>query len=120
MSKNGFKIIANECVGYEYGCVPGHQYDDVWVSVSKRGKVFRAEIKQVWGNNQGFREQHGKIEVSARGYDAQEVLEIAMSRAKETTIYSNKLSREYLLQAFCKCEDALADALAEALEISRF
>lgn len=98
--------LASESAGKAYGHVPGHQYRDVDVVVSRKGEKFRVHVVESWGSCQGYDEEHGRREAIGRGDSIREAIRDARGRAKECGIEC-----EYLAQALCKAEDTAEEAI---------
>jgi hypothetical protein len=103
--------LASESTGVTYGHVPGHQYHDVDVVVSRRGEKFRVHVVESWGSAQGYDEEHGRREAIGRGDSIRDAVRDARGRAKEAGIVC-----EYLEQSLSKAEDAAEEEVANAAE----
>lgn len=95
------KELASESVGVAYGHVPGHQYHDVDVVISRKGDNFRCHVCESWGSAQGYDEEHGRREAIGRGASIRSAVNDARVRAGAAGI-----TCEYLEQALSKAEDA--------------
>ena len=100
--------LASESTGNAYGHVPGHQYRDVDVVVSRKGDKYRVHVVESWGSAQGYDEEHGRREAIGRGDSIREAISNARRRAKDCGIET-----EYLEQSLCKAEDAAEEAISE-------
>lgn len=100
--------LASESTGNAYGHVPGHQYRDVDVVVSRKGDKYRVHVVESWGSAQGYDEEHGRREAIGRGDSIREAISDARRRAKDCGIET-----EYLEQSLCKAEDAAEEAISE-------
>lgn len=105
--------LASESAGLAYGHVPGHQYHDVNVVISRRNDRYRIHAVESWGSAQGYDEEHGRREVIGRGTTLLNALCDVRERATAATI-----TCEYFEQALSLAEDtaeeAIVDAIAEA------
>lgn len=94
--------------GYEYGSIPGNQYHDVDVTITRSiaGK-WEVEILETWGNCQGCNnfEEHGRNEVAATADSLDQALDDAKEKADEACIDNER--EGYL-------EEALEEAKTEA------
>ena len=100
--------LATESAGTEYGHVPGHQYHDVDVCVSRTPQGgYRVHVVESWGSAQGYDEEHGRREAIGRGDSVEDAAENATDRASRAGIET-----EYLTQAMSKAEDTALEALA--------
>jgi hypothetical protein len=98
--------LAYESAGVAYGHVPGHNYHDVDVAVSRKGDKFRVHVVESWGSAQGYDEEHGRREAIGRGESIYSAIANARSRAKDCGI-----TCEYLEQALCKAEDTAEEVV---------
>jgi len=73
--------------GKAYGHVPGHDYldADVKISRTRRGK-WRVEILETWGSTRGFDLEHGSKKVIGYGDDLSDAISDAHDRAKKAGI----------------------------------
>ena len=97
--------LASVSVGKEYGHVPGHQYHDVDVVISRMGDRYRVHVVESWGSAQGHDEEHGRVEVVARGDSLQEAIREARQRASEAGIVEEGAA--YLTRALSAAEDEI-------------
>ncbi len=106
--------------GKAYGHVPGHNYRDVDVVVSKRGDKYRVHVCESWGSAQGYDEEHGRREAIGRGGSVEEAVSDARRRAGDAGITYHKARLEsdceYLEQALSKAEDAAMELEADRAE----
>ena len=103
--------LAHESAGAPYGHVPGHQYHDVDVVVSRRGEdLFRCHVCESWGSAQGYDEEHGRREAIGRGESIAEAVTDARTRAQAAAI----AECEYLEQALSLAEDTAEETLADS------
>lgn len=100
--------LSNESAGKPYGHVPGHQYHDVDVVVSRKGDKFRCHVVESWGSAQGYDEEHGRREVIGRGDSIGECVADARDRAGSAGIVC-----EYLETALSLAEDAAEENVAK-------
>lgn len=101
--------LASESAGKAYGHVPGHQYHDVDVVVSRtRTGAYRVHVVESYGSAQGYDEEHGRTEVVGRGETLAEACRQARQRAKDAG-----LNTSYLESAMAKAEDAAEEAVEE-------
>lgn len=98
--------LANESAGNAYGHVPGHQYRDCDVVVSRKGDKFRVHVVESWGSSQGYDEEHGRREAIGRGESIRDAINDARTRSKDSGIEC-----EYLEQALSKAEDSAEEAI---------
>lgn len=89
--------------------VPGHQYRDVDVVVSRRGDRYRVHVVESWGSAQGYDEEHGRREVVGRGDSIRHAINDARKRAEDCGI-----TIEYLVQALSMSEDEAEEAVYSA------
>lgn len=54
---------------------PGSQYALTHVTITRRGKRYRATARHAWGSNQGYLEEHGCHETEGRGETPAEAVE---------------------------------------------
>lgn len=101
--------LARESAGNEYGHVPGHQYHDVDVVISRRGDKYRCHVVESWGSCQGYDEEHGRREAIGRGESIRECVVDARGRAADAGIVC-----EYREQALSLAEDAATEAETDA------
>lgn len=99
--------LAQQSAGAAYGHVPGHQYHDVDVVISRRGDKFRCHVCESWGSAQGYDEEHGRREAIGRGESIRAAAQDARDRARGAGI-----TCEYLEQALSLVEDAAEDFVA--------
>lgn len=92
--------LAETCAGNEYGHVPGHQYHDVEVLISRHGDVYRCHVVETWGSAQGYDEEHGRREVIGRG----ESITRATNQAREDATKAG-MDAGYLAQAMSQAID---------------
>lgn len=110
MKLDGWKKLADISRGHKYGHVPGHNYHDVDVVVSRKEESFRCAVRETWGSAQGRDEEHGRKEAVARGTSVEEVIRSARGEAIAAGIGDeNDDVKQYL-------SSALSLALDEALE----
>lgn len=103
--------LSNVTVGTPYGHVPGHQYHDVHVVISRSDSgTYRCHIVESWGSSQGDDEEHGRNEVVGRGGSIEDAAGKADQAAKEAGI------KEYLAQALTQAADVAEEAL-DAIDI---
>lgn len=100
--------LADVSVGVPYGHVPGHQYRDVDVVISRRDETIRCYVVESWGSAQGYDEEHGRREVSGRGVSIRDAAQDARKRA-----YRARIECEYLEQAVSLAEDEAEKTAAE-------
>ncbi len=100
--------LASESSGKAYGHVPGHQYLDCDVVVSRKGDKFRVHVVESWGSYQGYDQEHGRREAIGRGDSIREAIGDARTRAKDCGI-----GIEYLEQSLGKAEDSAEEAIDE-------
>jgi len=80
--------LAEVSVGVPNGHVPGHRYHDVDCEVyagagtAVAGDGYRVRLTEKWGSAQGYDEEHGRRQVSARGTVLARVMDEA-SRSAE-------------------------------------
>ena len=104
--------LASITKGGEYGHVPGHQYHDVDVVLSRRGDKYRCHIVESWGSAQGYDEEHGRREVIGRGDSIRECID----DAKQNAVAVGMDECQYLAQAICCAEDAAEEFVADEVE----
>lgn len=92
-------------VGKPGGYLPGRDYRDVTVTMTRRPDAWRVEITEAWGSNQGCKEEHGKLEIFARCVHPQDAMRQAEERARDAG-----MTREYLTQAASKALDECLEA----------
>lgn len=97
--------LANVSVGKEYGHVPGHQYHDVDVVISRKDDRYRVHVVESWGSAQGYDEEHGRVEVVGRGDSLQEAIREARQQANDAGIAEK--GAEYLARALSAAEDEI-------------
>ena len=97
--------LSSDSAGIAYGHVPGHQYHDVDVVVSRSGGKIRVHVCESWGSAQGYDEEHGRREAIGRGETVAVACANARQRARDAGI-----TCEYMEQAMSKAEDAAQDA----------
>ncbi len=98
--------------GKKYGHVPGHNYHDVDVTISRtRPDRWTIEIVETWGGCQGHDEEHGRKTIMARGRTLEATVEEAARRAEAA-----ELDRSYTTQALSCAEAGAAEEEEEALE----
>jgi hypothetical protein len=107
-SPKSHEELASESAGKLYGHVPGHQYHDVDVVVSRKGDKYRVHVVESWGSAQGYDEEHGRREAIGRGDDIPSAMRDAREKAKDSGIVC-----EYLATALTRAEDAAIEAVAE-------
>ena len=84
--------------GEKYGHVPGHQYDDVDVTIYLLGAGgYRVDVAHTAGSAQGYDEEHERTEVSGWGDD----IAAAVAEAKDNAIAAG-IEQEHLIPALCK------------------
>jgi len=101
----GHVTLADVSVGTAYGHVPGHQYHDVDVMISRKGDRYRCQIVETWGSAQGYDEEHGRKEAIGRGGSTTEASDQARATAQEADIHRSFLARA-LSQAIDQAEEA--------------
>ncbi|MGA3178954.1 MAG: hypothetical protein ABSF38_01280 [Verrucomicrobiota bacterium] len=103
------EINISRTVGREYGHVPGNNYNDVQVTVSrsKNGR-WRVEVLETWGSDQGYEEEHGRNEV----YACSQSLESAGKDAGNAGRTAG-ITEKYLVQALTKAIHAADEAAEE-------
>lgn len=102
------KIHITETVGRAYGHIPGHDYRDVDVTVTRSSKGrWKLEVLETWGSAQGYDEEHGRREV----YACSSNLEKAGEAAERAGLAAG-MNETYLVQALSKAIHA-ADEAAE-------
>lgn len=99
-TKSKWTELAECNVGTPYGHVPGHQYNDVTVTIENRGGDYRCRVLEVWGSAQGYDEEHGRKSVVGRGASVSEAVQDAKGLAVEAEIDGN-----YLAQALSQARD---------------
>jgi hypothetical protein len=103
--------LASASAGKAYGHVPGHQYHDVDVVISRSTKetaidaLFRCHIVESWGSAQGYDEEHGRREVVGRDRTIEGAASSACDYAKAAG-----MSDECLHQALSQAIDAALEA----------
>lgn len=107
MGKREWTKIADASKGTEFGHVPGHQYHDVDVTISKSGEKLRVEVLETWGSAEGYDEEHGRNRVVAIDEDLDTAVRIANARAKEAGI-----REDYMIQALSSAHADAVDELA--------
>lgn len=101
--------LAETTVGAPYGHVPGHQYHDVDVLISRSaGGTIRVQIVETWGSCQGYDEEHGRRSVVARDVSLEQACREATVRARTAGIREG-----YLIEAMSQAEDAAAEIIEE-------
>ena len=85
---------------------PGQQFHDVAVTIERRGAMWRIQIVEQSGSNQGRLEVHRRKEVVKRDSDWKIALRRAESAAREIG-----MEIEYLVQALSEAADKMYDAL---------
>lgn len=100
--------LAKTRAGKPYGHVPGHQYHDVEVVVSRRGGKYRCHVVESWGSAQGYDEEHGRREAIGRGESIAECVADGRRRAGAAGI-----DCEYLESALSLAEDEAEELLAD-------
>ena len=114
----GHEEIGSAEAGKEYGHVPGHQYHDVRVVISRRGSFFRCLVRETWGASQGRPQEHGRTEAIGRGGSIHEACRQAERHAGKIGIRT-----DYLTRAMSAAEDEAllrraAAVLAKAEELA--
>jgi len=90
--------------GTAYGHVPGHQYHDVDVTVTRSRKgVWTISVLETWGSAQGYDEEHGRRKVVIKDNDLHEACVRARTSAEEAGIET-----EYLEQSLTQASAELA------------
>ena len=93
--------------GKQYGHVPGHQYHDVDVTITRRSSGrWRVSVLETWGSAQGYDEEHGRKTVVGRGDDLDSALADARDLAERADIDAAFLA-EALSEAADEAEDAI-------------
>lgn len=93
--------LASKSARKAYGHVPGHQYHDVDVVISRKADdSVRVHVCESWGSCQGYNEEHGRKEAIGRGESIAEAIRNARERSKAAGI-----DMEYLEQALSLAED---------------
>lgn len=90
---------------YTHGHVPGHQYHDVEVLISRRGVRYRCHVVETWGSDQGYLQERGRLSVVGRGGSLREATSEASSAARQAGI-----KQEYLAAALSVAADAAEEA----------
>jgi len=85
---------------------PGSLYTDFQVTILRSGERYRAEIREAWGSNQGYLEEHGSNEARAVAGDLREL------RAEALSVISDSFD-ESVQERLCR---ALHNAIADAKE----
>ena len=98
--------LSSVCIGTPYGHVPGHQYHDVEVLISRKGEKYRCHVVESWGSAQGYDEEHGRKEVIGRSADLEEAACQALSEALAVEI-----EQVYLRQAMSQAIDEALEAI---------
>jgi hypothetical protein len=109
------KLRTAVSVGEPYGHIPGHQYQDVDVEVtrSRRG-TWRIEVLETWGSCQGRDEEHGRKRVIGRGETLSDAAADAEAKAEKAEMHK-AYTIQAISQAVAEAEDeAEADEGAEA------
>jgi hypothetical protein len=102
-----YEVLVKADVGKAYGHVPGHQFHDVNITVSRRQSphsMWKVEIEEVAGSSQGYDEIHHRIKVSARSSSWRDAMRVANARA-----VTGGVDNGYLVQAISAAEDGLDD-----------
>jgi hypothetical protein len=100
-------ITATGSAGREYGHVPGHQYHDVDVTISRRPSGrWRVEIIETWGSAQGYDEEHGRKTVIGRGEELDDAVRDAERLAEKADIET-----DYLAEALSEAADQAEEAV---------
>lgn len=102
-------LLADESVGIPYGHVPGHQYHDVDVVVSRSGSSYRCHVVESWGSAQERDQEHGRKEAIGRGSSIRAAIMAARGSAHDCG-----MDASYLAQALCLAEDSAIEAEADA------
>lgn len=101
------EVLGTATAGNAYGHVPGHQYHDVDVIVSRRGDLYRCEAVETWGSSQGYDEEHDRRSVVGHGDSIAAACAAAGSRG-----CAAGLDQRYLTQALSSAEDEAMEATA--------
>ena len=112
----GFEEIASGCAGLPGGGNYGNRYDNVEVSVRKRGGAFRAVALHTWGSNQGYLEEQGREETAAWSADPRAALDAVVLRAQRVIDHE---AHRWLTLAASECEEELEAYLASDAEQGR-
>jgi len=100
------KVISS--VGEEYGHVPGHQYHDLDVTITRaRSGRWTVKLLETWGSCQGHDEEHGRQTVMACARTLEEAVAEANRRAEVADLH-----KSYTAQAL-SCAEAEAAAKEE-------
>lgn len=96
--------------GKPYGHVPGHTYRDVEIEAKRD----RAKLTITWGSAQGYDEEHGREEYSARGRDLVDAIERVRDEALAEQAEDDDAVRKYIHTASARAiEEAEAAPSAE-------
>ena len=110
-------IKATGSAGKAYGHVPGHQYHDVDVTITRncgrRKGNWTVEVLEVWGSCQGYDEEHGRKKVIGRGDEMASAVVNARQRASAAGI-----GPDYVEEAISEAEQDATEALTAADEFS--
>ena len=95
--------------GNEYGHVPGHNYNDVDVTITLhlRGR-WTVDILETWGSAQGEDEEHGRRHVVGSG----DTLVEAVERAEKLALRC-KMTELYLAQSLSEATEEARQAVEE-------
>lgn len=105
-------IKATGSAGKEYGHVPGHQYHDVDVTISRTRKGnWTVEILETWGSAQGYDEEHGRKKVIGRSEDLRSAVSDARQRAKNADI-----GPDYVEESLSEAEQNATEEIEAAEE----
>jgi phosphoribosyl-ATP pyrophosphohydrolase len=91
--------------GTEYGHVPGHQYHDAKVRITRaRSGRWTVTLRETWGSCQGHDEEHGRKTVMACARTLEDAVEQAQRKAEAADLH-----KSYTAQAL-SCAEAKAAA----------
>lgn len=101
-------IKVTSSAGKEYGHVPGHQYHDLDVTITRaRSGRWTIKLLETWGSCQGRDEEHGRQTVMACARKLEDAVAEANRRAEVADLH-----KSYTVQAL-SCAEAEAAAKEE-------
>ncbi len=103
-------IKSSGSAGKAYGHVPGHQYLDVDVAISRtRRGNWTVEVLETWGSCQGHDEEHGRKKVIGRSDELSSAVGDARLRAQGAGI-----GPDYVEEALSEAEQSAVEEITAA------
>lgn len=102
---------------------PGSGYNKRWAGVSKaKNEQYQLDVRSVWGSNQGYLEEHGRVERKYRADNLDELMRIGIAEVRADSEFEGEEQSQLVAairDAIFEAQDAEAEPETKPEEAAR-